>query len=91
MKPKFIKCNESFEGCSSIECHHKNPHEEEDGCTEWDYCKATGIPVRCEDCTKEIIISFLNDLSDEERMEIFRVYCISCGSKDPNCKCWNDE
>lgn len=30
-------------------------------------------------------------LTDDQRMEIFKDYCRSCGSDDPYCRCWDDE
>ena len=33
----------------------------------------------------------LDQLTDDERLTIFKQYCTNCGSKDPKCKCWNDE
>lgn len=30
-------------------------------------------------------------LTDEERAEAFRRYCVRCGSDNPRCRCWNDE
>lgn len=33
----------------------------------------------------------MDDLTDDERMELFGNYCRYCGCKDPTCQCWNDE
>ncbi len=33
----------------------------------------------------------LDKLSQDERLELFKKYCIFCGYKDPRCQCWNDE
>lgn len=33
----------------------------------------------------------LDQLTNEERLDIFTEYCRACGSKDPKCQCWNDE
>lgn len=33
---------------------------------------------------------FLDELTDEERTQLFSHYCRDCGSKDPKCQCWND-
>jgi len=33
----------------------------------------------------------LDELSDDERMELFLNYCRSCGCDDPGCCCWNDD
>lgn len=30
-------------------------------------------------------------LSDEERMEVFSLFCTHCGSDNPRCHCWNDK
>lgn len=41
--------------------------------------------------TKEDIEKLLDELTPEERLEVFYAYCIHCGDKDPRCQCWNDE
>jgi hypothetical protein len=33
----------------------------------------------------------LTKLTDEQRLELFHNYCLSCGSNNPKCQCWNDE
>lgn len=33
----------------------------------------------------------LSDMTDEQRLEVFRRFCTQCGSKDRACYCWNDE
>lgn len=33
----------------------------------------------------------LDDLTDEQRVKVFAMYCRHCGDKDPRCQCWNDE
>lgn len=38
-----------------------------------------------------IVEKFLREMRSEERMEIFRLFCRSCGADDPGCQCWNDE
>jgi hypothetical protein len=43
------------------------------------------------DRSNEKILELLNQLTDEERLDIFSEYCRTCGSKDPRCQCWNDE
>lgn len=35
--------------------------------------------------------SALEQLTDDQRMELFADYCRSCGRNDPRCRCWNDE
>lgn len=30
-------------------------------------------------------------LTEEERMQVFNLFCMYCGSADPFCTCWNDE
>ena len=30
-------------------------------------------------------------LNEEERQELFGLFCIHCGSSDPTCWCWRDE
>jgi hypothetical protein len=37
------------------------------------------------------ILQLLNELTDEERTDIFYEYCRYCGSKNPRCQCMNDE
>jgi len=34
---------------------------------------------------------FLDKLTDDERLELFRHYCRYCGSVNPQCQCWNDD
>lgn len=33
----------------------------------------------------------LDALNDDDRVELFRLYCVYCGSTDPGCQCWNDD
>lgn len=33
----------------------------------------------------------LDELSDDQRLDLFRNYCSSCGCTDPHCQCNNDE
>lgn len=33
----------------------------------------------------------LDRLSEEDRLAVFQQYCTECGTKNPNCQCWNDE
>lgn len=33
----------------------------------------------------------LDAMTDDERMDLFRLYCRYCGCDDPRCQCWNDE
>jgi hypothetical protein len=32
----------------------------------------------------------LEQLTEEQRADLFSEYCVSCGSKDPRCRCWDD-
>lgn len=41
--------------------------------------------------TFDNIKEILDDLTDEQRKELFSNYCQECGSKDPLCQCANDE
>lgn len=41
--------------------------------------------------TIESIKAMIDQLSNEEREELFSNYCKGCGCKDPNCQCQNDE
>lgn len=33
----------------------------------------------------------LNDMTPDQRMEVFRKFCRHCGGEGSGCKCWNDE
>lgn len=33
----------------------------------------------------------LDQLTDEQRLELFDMFCKECGSEDTDCQCWNDE
>lgn len=37
------------------------------------------------------IINSLMALTDEQRIEVFRFFCTTCGCDDPQCQCWNDD
>lgn len=39
----------------------------------------------------ENAVAILNDLSEDERLQVFAYFCDGCGSDDPTCQCWNDE
>jgi hypothetical protein len=45
--------------------------------------------------TYESIIDLIYIMTDKEREGLFNEmatkFCYSCGSKDPNCQCWNDD
>lgn len=65
---------------------------------DWDHNKLMIVPVNKLSLTsnnisisKENIIAMLDCMSSEDRIDIFGEYCASCGDKDPNCVCWNDE
>lgn len=30
-------------------------------------------------------------LDEQQRQEVFRLFCTHCGVPDPRCQCWNDE
>ena len=36
-------------------------------------------------------VNCLMALTDEQRMDVFSLFCKSCGSNDQKCQCWNDE
>ena len=40
--------------------------------------------------TKDLILEFMKELTDEERLEIIKSFCSGCDSVDLSCKCWND-
>jgi hypothetical protein len=40
---------------------------------------------------KAAAINALMLLSDEERIEVFRGFCVHCGDKNPQCVCMKDE
>ena len=33
----------------------------------------------------------VDQLTDDERLDLFGRYCKSCGTDNPHCHCWNDE
>lgn len=33
----------------------------------------------------------IQKLTPEQRSELFSTFCLSCGSDNPKCQCWNDE
>jgi len=37
------------------------------------------------------VIAEIMKLSDDERLKVFKSFCLSCGADDPMCQCWNDE
>jgi hypothetical protein len=37
------------------------------------------------------IVNQLEDLTDEQRLEVFSHFCKHCGCNDPKCQCWNDD
>lgn len=42
------------------------------------------------DNSKQTVIEILDLLSNEDRVEIFSLYCHSCGIKDSSCRCSDD-
>lgn len=38
----------------------------------------------------ERLKEFLDELTDEERADLFTYYCHYCGTKDVPCRCWDD-
>lgn len=38
---------------------------------------------------KEEIESLLDNITNDQRIDIFYDYCVFCGKKDPNCRCWD--
>lgn len=42
------------------------------------------------DKVKEMAI-VLNELTPEERLDVFSCFCNVCGENDPDCQCWNDD
>jgi len=44
-----------------------------------------------EDLEMAMLANQLYVLSDDERMQIFNLFCKHCGSIDRSCQCWNDE
>lgn len=48
----------------------------------------TGDDIRC---IQEDLILLMAPLTDEQRYEVMSNFCTHCGSKNPNCQCWNDE
>lgn len=41
--------------------------------------------------TNRTMKEILDELNDNQRQELFKQYCPSCGCTDPSCQCWNDE
>lgn len=39
----------------------------------------------------EFVPAKFEDLTDAQRLEIFKQYCTHCGNKNPQCRCWDDE
>lgn len=37
------------------------------------------------------VFNLLSALSDEQRLRVFRYFCVSCGNKNPRCHCSNEE
>ena len=37
------------------------------------------------------VLSPMDTLTDDERLQVMARYCRDCGSEDPRCQCWNDE
>lgn len=37
------------------------------------------------------IEKLLDELTPEERLQVFSKYCQCCGDKNPECQCWNDD
>ncbi len=37
------------------------------------------------------IVELLDELSPEDRTEVFNLYCVHCGDSDPWCQCSNEE
>jgi len=33
----------------------------------------------------------LLELTEEQRLQAFSLFCTNCGAADPSCQCWNDE
>ena len=33
----------------------------------------------------------INQLTDEQRVDVFSKFCKHCGDTDPKCQCWNDK
>lgn len=50
-----------------------------------------GVKVWVEGTPQEIARRSADELTDQERADLFAHYCRDCGSKNPNCQCWNDE
>lgn len=38
-----------------------------------------------------IVANLLALMTEEERLEVFALFCTYCGTDDPECQCWNDE
>lgn len=43
------------------------------------------------DAFKGITRAFLNQLTPDQRKEVFNNFCVHCGTNNLPCYCWNDE
>ncbi len=63
--------------CSNVACDKQQTRE----AMEW--AKATVGHAQA--------VGALRELTEAQRMEVFRLFCTHCGSDNPRCQCWNDE
>lgn len=40
---------------------------------------------------RSLAVNALLELSADQRLSVFRLFCTHCGANDPGCQCWNDE
>lgn len=62
-------------------------HSDDPGAVQWHHIGCVSIRL----VENLDIKTTLDNLTNDERMEIFYHYCRDCGSKNPSCQCWNDE
>lgn len=58
-----------------------------------DYYKAEHEKAVAEAVAEDIPITVfwaLDQLTNEQRRDVFNIYCVHCGSADTNCVCWKD-
>ena len=56
-----------------------------------EYAAARAEEQQAEDVAVTEVLVLLRGLTDEQRLAVFREYCMHCGTDNPFCKCWNDE
>lgn len=62
-----------------------------------DYAERTNPPFGRDPATgearpvyAEAVVALL-ELTEEQRLQAFSLFCTGCGAADPSCRCWDDE